>query len=142
MPNLVYIYIYIYCHPQTDCFVVSQHKSVARHARCVKLGLKSDQLYIKLSIIPLSQQSTYVSLGIIRHYVVALVCLHFALLDTRGLTFYEELCIARVVVVNSLARVLNSPRWGVNIYIYIYIYICMCMCVCMCVCGVCVLFLS
>ena len=26
------IYIYIYCHPQTDCFIVSQLFSVARHA--------------------------------------------------------------------------------------------------------------
>ena len=29
------IYIYIYCHPQTHCFVVSQHFVVAK---CLKLG--------------------------------------------------------------------------------------------------------
>ena len=28
---------YIYCHPQTDCFVVSQHFSVARQARFTNL---------------------------------------------------------------------------------------------------------
>ena len=35
-----YIYIYIYSHPQTDCFVLSQLFSVARHAGFFKLGSK------------------------------------------------------------------------------------------------------
>ena len=74
----IYIYIYIYCHPQTDYFVVSQLISVDKHARRFKLGLKPTQPYIKLCIIPLSWQSTYVSSGIIRHYVVAFACSHFA----------------------------------------------------------------
>ena len=65
----IYIYIYIYCHPQTDCFVVSKLFSVVRHVGHFKLGSR-------LSIIPLTQQATYVSSGIIRHYVVAFVCLH------------------------------------------------------------------
>ena len=34
-----YMYIYI-CHPHTDCFVVAQLFSVARHARFPKLGSK------------------------------------------------------------------------------------------------------
>ena len=75
--------------PQTDCFIVSQLISVPRHAGRFKLGLKPARLYSRLCIIPLSQKSTYVSSGIIRHYVVALVCLHFALLDTRVLNSYE-----------------------------------------------------
>ena len=66
----LYIYIYI-CHPQTYCFVVSQLFSVARHVGRFKRGLKSAQHYVRLNIIPLSQQSTYVSSGMIRHYVVA-----------------------------------------------------------------------
>ena len=102
----IYIYIYIYNHPHTDCFIVSQLISVARHAECFKLGLNPDQLYIRLSIISLSQQSTYVRSGIIRHYVIAFACLHLALLDTRVLNSYEELWIVRVAVINSPARVL------------------------------------
>ncbi len=51
----IYIYIYIYCHQQTDCFVVSQLFSVARHVGRLKLGSKPAQIYVKLSIIPLSQ---------------------------------------------------------------------------------------
>ena len=37
--NYIYIYIYIaeYCPPQTDCFVVLQHFSVARHVGRLKL---------------------------------------------------------------------------------------------------------
>ena len=89
----IYIYIYIYCHPQADSFVVSQLISVARHAGHFKLGLKPAQLYIRLSIIPLSQQSTKVSSGIRTHYVIAFVCLEFALPDTSVFNSYEELCI-------------------------------------------------
>ena len=32
----IYIYTYIYCHPQADCFVVSQLFSVARHVGRLK----------------------------------------------------------------------------------------------------------
>ena len=101
--------IYIYSHLLTDCIVVSLLFSVARHEGRLKLGSKSVQLYIRLSIITLSQPATYVSSGIIRHYVVAFVCLHFALPDTS----FEVICITRVAAVNSFTRVLNSPgRWA------------------------------
>ena len=100
-------YIYIYSHPQTDCFVVSQLFSVARHGGRLNPRSKPAQLYVRLCIIPLSPQAKNVSSGIIRHYVVAFVCLHFALPDTRVLNSFEELCIMRVAAVNTFARVLN-----------------------------------
>ena len=75
----IYIYIYIYCHPQSDCFVVLQLFSVARHVGHLKLGSKPAQIYVRLSIRPLNQQANDVSSGIIRHYVVAFVCLDFCL---------------------------------------------------------------
>ena len=46
----------------------------------------------------------------------------YTLIDTRVLNSFEELCIMRVVALNSFARVLNS-HGGAFIYIYIYIYI-------------------
>ena len=55
---------------------------MARHAGHFKLGLKPALLYVRLNIIPLSQQSTYGSSGIIRHSVVAFASLHFAITDT------------------------------------------------------------
>ena len=61
------IYMYIYSHPQTDCFDVSPLFSVAWHARRFKLGSKPTQIYDRLSILPLSQQMTYLSFGIITH---------------------------------------------------------------------------
>ena len=64
---LLYIYIYIYSHPQTDCFIVSQLFSVAMHVGCLKLGSKPTWLYVRLSITLLSQQVNHVSSGIIRH---------------------------------------------------------------------------
>ena len=78
---LSYIYIYIYCYPQTDCFVVSQLFSVSRHVGRLKLGSKPAQLYVRLSIRPLSQQAYHVGKGIIRYYVAAaaFVCLQFIL---------------------------------------------------------------
>ena len=56
-----YIYMYIYCYPQTDCFVVSELFSVTRDVGRLKLGSKPAQLYVRLSIIPLSQQACHVS---------------------------------------------------------------------------------
>ena len=46
----VSIYIYIYCHPKTDCFVVLQLISVAWNVGCLKLGSKPGWLYANLII--------------------------------------------------------------------------------------------
>ena len=81
----IYIYIYIYSHPQT--FVVSQLFSVARLIGRLKLGLKPVQLYVRLSIIPLNQQANHTSSGLIWHYVVAFVCLHFCLTRYQSAQF-------------------------------------------------------
>ena len=70
------IYIYIF-------YILS---STDRLFRCITnflcdLNRPPPQLYVRLSIIPLSQPATSVSLGIIRHYVVNFLCSHFALPD-------------------------------------------------------------
>ena len=61
--------IYIYCHPQTDCFVVSQFFSVDRHARFSMLGLKPDWLKRQSKILPPSHEETNVSEGSLNTYV-------------------------------------------------------------------------
>ena len=90
---------------------------VARHVRCLKLGSKPAQFYVRLRILLLSQQAEYISSGIIRHYVVAFVCLHFVLPDTTVLNSLEELYIMmHVAAVNSFTRVLSPGGAGERIY--------------------------
>ena len=48
--------IYIYCHPQTDCFVLSELFSVAWHAGRSKPGSKPVQLYVR----PLGHQADHI----------------------------------------------------------------------------------
>ena len=111
--------MYIHCHPQTDCFVVSQLFSVDRHAGRFKQGSKPSQLNVRLSILPLSQQMTYISLGVLTHYVLAFACFHFALPDTRVLNSLEELCIMWMAAVNSFTRVLN-PLEGSGFSLFVF----------------------
>ena len=58
LPN--YTHTYIYCHPQTDCFVLSELFSVARHAGRSKPGSKPVQLYVTLSFRPVGHQADHV----------------------------------------------------------------------------------
>ena len=100
----------IYFHPLTDCFILSELFSLARHIGRSKPGSKPIQLYIRLSVKPLSQQAYHVWLReFLRCYVVtAAVCLHFYTLSaTRVLNSFEELCIIRAASENSFTRVLN-----------------------------------
>ena len=81
--------IYIYtCPLQTDCFVVSQLFSVARHTRYFKLGLKSGCLYV--SQIPYSWAIVILSVseGIFYVYIFT-----YTLSATQVFTSWEELCI-------------------------------------------------
>ena len=55
--------MYIYSHQGTDCFVVSQLFSVARHVGLLKLRLKPTQLYVRLRILLLSPQLPYFRLA-------------------------------------------------------------------------------
>ena len=66
----------MYCHSQTDCFIVSQLFSVARYVGCLKLGSKPSQLYVRLSIRLLGQQVYHVGKGIIRYYVATAAAIH------------------------------------------------------------------
>ena len=86
----------MYCHPQTDCFVLSELFSVARHAGCLNPGAKPVQLYVRLSFRPLGHQ-LLVKICI---YVYVYICM-YKYIHTY-IYIYIYICI---------------------IYIYIYIYI-------------------
>ena len=66
----IYIYIYIYCHPRTDCFIVLQlyYNKWAKHVGRLKMGSKPTQLYVRISILPISQR--------MRVYVCMYVCMY------------------------------------------------------------------
>ena len=85
----------IYSHPETVYSVVSQLFSVANYVGLFNLESKSAQLYVRFLILPLRHQATCISSGIIRHYVVVFVCLHFAYPVNRVCNSFEELCITR-----------------------------------------------
>ena len=53
----------IYSHPQTDCFVLSELFSVARHAGRSEPGSKPVQLYVRLWFRPLVHQADHVGQG-------------------------------------------------------------------------------
>ena len=61
----IYIYIYIYCHPQTYCLVLSELLSMARHAGLSKPGSKPVQLYVRVSLRPLGQQTDHLLLWLV-----------------------------------------------------------------------------
>ena len=121
LPNLTYIhiYIYIYCHPQTDCFAVSQLFSVARHIGRLKLGSKPTQLYVRLSIRPLGQQAYHIGFGnykvLCSNIISVPLFTFYTLPDARVLDSFEELCIMRAAAVNS--RVL------IRVYMYVCLYV-------------------
>ena len=55
----------IYCHPQTDYFILSELFRVARHVGCSKPGSKPIQLYVRLSL-----DSKSFSMGIWNTYIL------------------------------------------------------------------------
>ena len=160
--SIQYIYIYIYCHPQTDCFVLSEFFSVAKHIQHSKPGSKPIQLYVRLSLRPLGQQTYHVWLRELLRYL-------FSNSSSRLFTFFIPyrlpecsilsksfaLCERRPKIPSALSYgdcVIN-PGWRLMrigcrtcfhtlydekeytyIYIYIYLFICVCVCVCVCVC--------
>ena len=103
----IYIYIYIYILSYTGCSVVSEQFSVARHVGRLK---RNQSNFVRLSTILLSQQVTHVSSGIIRHFLVAFVCLYVCLTGYQCLQF-----------IRRALHYASSPV-GERIYIYIYIY--------------------
>ena len=137
----IYMCVYIYIHSQTDCFVVIQFFSVARHVVRLKLGPKPAQLYVKLNIILLSQQAKHVSS--VNHK--ALCCgfrlfTFYTLPDTSVLNSFEELFFMRVATVNSFAWV-KRIKWMPHLkrmfpanykltHTQSHTYMCVCVCVC------------
>ena len=105
------------CHPQTDCLVISQLFSEARHVRPFKLGLKG-QLYVRLSIVPLSPTDDPRQVG---NYKA--LCSSFRLF-TFCLTGYQSAQFIRRALHyasgnRKFLRQSAQPQWG-SVYIVIH----------------------
>ena len=118
--------IYIYILSSTDrLFRSTELFSVAKHVGRSKPGSKPIQLYVRLSLRPLGQQTYHVWLREFLKVLCSnsssrLFTFFNTLSATRVLNSFEELCIMRAAAENSFIRVLNP--YG-EAYIYIYIYI-------------------
>ena len=82
---------------------------MARHVGRLKLGSKPTQFYVRLRIIPLSHKR------IIRHYVVAFVCLHFCLFVYQSAQFVQR-ALHYASGSRKFLRQIAQPPWG-SIYI-------------------------
>ena len=94
-----YIYIYVWCYPQSDCFIVSQLFCVAWYARGFKLELKPGWLYVSWISYPKATMPLRVSEGIFCIYIH----LDIHLSATRVLNSLEQLCIYAYMITS------NSP---------------------------------
>ena len=98
----IIIYIYINCHPQADCFVVSQLFSVAKHVRRLKRNPPNFTLDLVSDRSPNKCTTSAWNYKVLNSSSSVRLFTFYTLPDTRVLNSFEELCI---------------------IYIYIYIYI-------------------
>ena len=157
---LVYIYIYIYSHPQTDCFVLSELFRVARHAGRLKPGSIPVQLYVRLCFRPLVHQVDHVGKGNFKVFFIfrnssSSLCLHFLYpIDYQSAQFFRR-ALHYASGSRQFLRQRAQPPSG-SIYCHPqtdcfvlselfsvqfvcgwqYIYVCACarVCVCVCVC--------
>ena len=123
---LMYVYIYIYSHPQTDCFIASQLFHVARQNRFSKLGLKPSWLKCQSKILLHSYKETSVSKRIFKHKYITFVLFTYILITATESSIHSKSLALRKWQ-SLLPSLESSTRLGVGEYIYIYIYIYTCL---------------
>ena len=91
------IYIYIYSHPQTDCFVLSELFSVARHAGRSEPGSKPSNFTLDCDSDQSSTKRTTLAKGILRYFyfsaAAAFVYIFYTLSATRVLKVVKKVLI-------------------------------------------------
>ena len=111
----------VYCHPQTNCFVLSELFSVARHVGRSKPGSKPIQLYVRLNLRQLGQQAYHVWLRELFRYLCSNSSSRlFPFLYPLGYQsaqFCQRALYYAKAVENSFTRVLN-PHGGAYIVIH------------------------
>ena len=112
--------IYIYSHPQTDCFVLSELFSVARHAGRSKPGSKPVQLYVRLSFRPVGHQADLVDKGNFKVFYLAAAAAAFVYIFLYPIGYQSAQFFRRALHYASggwqFLRQRAQPPWG-SIYI-------------------------
>ena len=120
---LVYIYIYIYIciyiyHQQTGSFVVSKLFSLARHARCFKLGSKPGWLYVGW----ISYPRDIVIIGVSEGFFCAYVKIYtqkITYIYAKGvLISCNELCIYALAAAGNSSLECSTQWQGIYIAIH------------------------
>ena len=127
-------WIYIHCHPQIDCFVLSELFSEARHAGRSKPGSKPVQIYVRLIFRPLGHKADHVGSGNFKVFILATAASFVYISYTIGYQsaqFFQR-ALHYASGGRQFLRQITQPPWG-SVYIYIYVCVCVCMCVCVCV---------
>ena len=106
-----YSNIYIYCHSQTNCFIESQHFSVARYVRCFKLGSKTGWIYVSRMSYPKAIVPLDVNPGILHLY-----------LFTNSLIGYRSAQLTRRALHLHVCGRRQFPTWVLLPSIYIYFH--------------------
>ena len=127
---------YIYSHLQTDCFVLSELFSVARHAGRSKPESKPVQLYDRLRLHTTSRLRWLREfLGIFmfskQQQQPLFTFFSYPIGYQRAQFFRRALHYANGGRQFLLQRA--QPPWGSICNPYIYIYVCVCVCVCVCI---------
>ena len=86
----IYIYIYIHCHPQTDCFIISQLFSMTRLAGRFKLRSKPIELYARLCILPLSHLGDLSQHGNYNPFCISFRLFTFGAIGFRSAQFVQR----------------------------------------------------
>ena len=118
---------HIYCHPQTECFLVSQLFSMARQDRFPKLGSKPGWLKRQTKILPLSKRRKFKRLWI------PFVLFTYIRLTTRE---RERNADTHIYLYVKSVFTCMCLCFSMHTCMHVYVYICLCVFifyVCMCV---------
>ena len=126
----------IYSHPQTDCFVLSELFSVARHSGRSKPGSKPVQLYVRLSFRSFGHQADHVGYGNFKVFILATAAAAFvyiflypigyqsAQFFRRALHYARCVCVSMYVCVRARVSVCIEKNKLKKIYlVWIIIFI-------------------
>ena len=109
-----FIYIYIYCHSQTDCFVVSAFFGVSRLARCFKQRSKPGWFYVSCISYPRAIDIPSVSEGIFCGFLF-----HIYIIGHWRVQFMRKVKGFIFSVSRQIPHSISHPWWEDHVYFHL-----------------------